>query len=81
MIAASLDIIWSEHCMHDWQMDVGEWEAREEHLSISAIAASVEAVWEGLLRGGVLLGGPPSLRGKRAPTQLLPIFLQLLLRA
>ena len=81
MIAESSTNNWSEHCMHDWQVDVGGWEAWEEDLSISAISVSVQAVWEGLLGGRVLLGGPPRLGGKCAPTQLLPIFLQLLLRA
>ena len=55
------------------------WCMRRNHLSISAILASVEAVREGLLDGGVLLGGPPCLGGKRAPAQLLAIFFQLLL--
>lgn len=53
---------------------------RTRDLSISAIFASVEAVREGLLEGGVLLGGPPRLRGKCAPTQLLSIFFKLFLR-
>lgn len=49
-------------------------------LIISAIFASVEALREGLLEGGVLLGGPPRLGGKRAPTELLSNFFKLLLR-
>ena len=70
----------SENCMQGQLMGGGGWGAGE-HLSISAIPAPVEAVWEGLLGGRVLLWGPPSLGGKCASTQLLSIFFQLLLGA